>query len=137
VILIRIVIALVFVLSGISKLENGQAAEKLLGACSSTINQNYFLKYYLIKILAVFELFVAGTLFVKRLRLFSFYLSILLIIFFSLYLMLLFFMGVDLECGCFGNFIPNTSISLAFMRNIAIILIVSFGIYYEKKNNCK
>ncbi|MBW6482281.1 MAG: DoxX family membrane protein [Vicingaceae bacterium] len=122
--IIRISIGLFFILSGISKLFPIEPFEATLVNLGIT---NWFFVPFLARIIIGIELFLGlCILFDFWLRNFIYLCTQILLILFTIYLvLLLYFEGNDIDCGCFGNWL-SISPFLSIIKNLILITILFF-----------
>lgn len=133
-IIIRVISALVFIISGLSKLFPAEVFELTLinaGAASGSTAP------YLARLIIGVELFLGIALlqknFLKRIIVPS---SILLLVVFSLHLIYtLVIEGNTGNCGCFGELLPMSPLS-ALIKNIILIILLAF-FYFRYKEETK
>jgi len=129
---IRIVSALVFIVSGLSKLFPAEVFElTLINAGAATWNTSPYLARFIIAV----ELFLGVALlqkhYLKRLIVTS---SLLLLIIFSVHLIyIIIAIGNSGNCGCFGELLPMSPLN-ALVKNIVLIfLLVYFYLSYKEE----
>jgi len=129
---IRMVSALVFIVSGLSKLFPAEVFElTLINAGAATWNTSPYLARFIITV----ELFLGAALlqkhYLKRLIVPS---SILLLFIFSVQLIYtLIVKGNSGNCGCFGEFLPMSPLNALIKNIVLIILLVYFYLSYMEE----
>ena len=125
--ILRIVIGLVFILSGVAKLFPIEPFEIIfvdLGVA------NFSIAPFLVRLVIVFELFLGlSIIFNYWLKNIIYYLTQGTLVFFTLYLVfLLVTQGNDIDCGCFGSLIALTPVQ-SIIKNALLII----GLLFVKR----
>lgn len=124
---IRIILGLIFLISGFGKIISSITAERVFITIFDLNTIPNQLSYFIIITIAILEILIAlGLLFTNK-KFWS-YLSIFILIIFTLTLISLPLRGIVIpHCGCFGSIIPEGNLISTILKNIVFITI---NLYY-------
>jgi hypothetical protein len=125
--ILRILIGLVFILSGIAKLYPIEPFEIIFVDLGIS---NWLFAPFIARLLIVFEIFLGlSIIFNFWLKNIIYYLTQSTLVFFTIYLFfLLFTQGNDVDCGCFGSLLALTPIQ-SIVKNLLLII----GLLFVKR----
>lgn len=130
---IRIILALLFLLSGIGKLIDGSDARYLVELMATEF---YWLIEYtnpIVIIFSIVEIIISGLLFWGKKLKWTFYAALLMLVFFSSVLSYFYLQGMSVEsCGCFGAIGIGGGLGATLIRNAVLLLISVAGLVLLK-----
>ena len=127
------IIAALFLVSGIGKLSNPDPAARVVNLVvygDAMTAQSHDWIFCIIYCLSALEVSLATLLILNQAIKRAHDMLLGLCVVFSLSLLLLLFRGTDVpSCGCFGSLLPDGSVAMALLKNVALIVIIRYSRY--------